>query len=70
MLPNLAPAGRDPLTVARDLYHAAEHLAELAEDFAAGVFDTVTLTRADALLVGAGRLIVELRQRAQGGDRA
>lgn len=68
--PKLAPTPRDPLTIACDLHQAAEHLAEMAEDFAAGAFDRVTLSSADALLVGAGRLILELRQRAQGGGHA
>lgn len=63
--PNLAPLPRDSLTIARDLYHAAEHLADIAEGFATGACDNATLSSADALLVGAGRLIVELRQRAQ-----
>lgn len=39
------------------------HLADLAELIGAEHFDAQTLANADALLVGAGRLIVELRQR-------
>ena len=51
-MPNPAPAARDPLTVASELYQAAECLADLAEDFAAGEYDARALSSADALLVG------------------
>jgi hypothetical protein len=51
--PNLPPQPRDPLTIAQDL----------AEDFASGMFDDCALSSADALLVGCGRLVIELRQR-------
>lgn len=61
--PKAAPMPRDPLTIAGELYQAAECLADLAEDFAAGVFDARALSSADALLVGCGRLVCELRQR-------
>lgn len=66
--PNVPPDPRDPLTIALDLYAAAERLADMAEDFAAGAFDDRTLSAADALLAGLGRLIAEARTRqaAQG----
>lgn len=62
-----APAARDPAVIAGDLRAAADHLGALADDFAAGVFDARALSSADALLIGAGRLICELRQRQGGG---
>lgn len=61
--PNPAPAPRDPLTIAHELYAAAECLADLAEDFAAGEYDARALSSADALLIGCGRLVCELRAR-------
>jgi hypothetical protein len=57
------PSPRDPTVIARDLHAASAHLADLAELIGAEHFDAQTLTNADALLVGAGRLICELRQR-------
>lgn len=63
--PPAAPMPRDPLTIASELYQAAECLADLAEDFAAGEYDARALSSADALLVGCGRLVVELRQRKE-----
>jgi hypothetical protein len=57
------PTPRDPVAIARDLHAASDHLADLAELIGAECFDAQTLTNADALLVGAGRLICELRQR-------
>ena len=57
------PTPRDPVAIARDLHAASGHLADLAELIGAEHFDAQTLTNADALLVGAGRLICELRQR-------
>lgn len=63
--PNPAPAPRDPLTIASELYQAAECMADLAEDFAAGEYDARALSSADALLVGCGRLVCELRQRRE-----
>lgn len=65
--PHEARSPRDPLTIARELYSAAECLADLAEDFAAGVFDARALSSADAVIVGAGRLVCELRQRGRVG---
>lgn len=61
--PPTAPAPRDPAVIARDLRHAAEYLAGLAGDFETGGISTATLAGADRLLVGAGRLILELRAR-------
>jgi len=57
------PSPRDPAAIAHDLHAASGHLADLAELIGAEHFDAQTLTNADALLVGAGRLICELRQR-------
>lgn len=62
-LPPTSPTPRDPTAIARDLHAASGHLADLAELIGAEHFDAQTLTSADALLVGAGRLICELRQR-------
>lgn len=59
----IAPAPRYPLTISRDLYSAADRLADIAEDFAAGALDARSLSAADRLLVGIGRLIAELRLR-------
>ena len=53
----------DPAVIARDLHAASGHLADLAELIGAEHFDAQTLTNADSLLVGAGRLICELRTR-------
>lgn len=61
--PNPAPSPRDPLTISRDLYAAAEVLADMAEDFTAGVYDARALSAADALLIGCCRLVCELRVR-------
>lgn len=57
------PSPRDPAAIARDLHAASGHLADLAELIGAECFDAQTLTNADALLVGASRLICELRAR-------
>ncbi|MGH8125979.1 MAG: hypothetical protein ACREPK_09060 [Rhodanobacteraceae bacterium] len=57
------PSPRDPVAIARDLHAASGHLAALAELIGAERFNAQTLTNADALLVGAGRLICELRAR-------
>lgn len=57
------PSPRDPTAIARDLHAASGHLAGLAELIGVEHFDAQTLTSADALLVGAGRLICELRAR-------
>lgn len=65
--PNPRPAPRDLLTVASELYQAAEYLADLAEDFAAGAYDARALSSADALLIGCGRLVCELRARQRKG---
>lgn len=59
------PLSREPAAIARDLLAASGHLADLAELVGAEHFDAQTLTNADALLVGAGRLICELRQRGR-----
>lgn len=61
--PPSLPAPRDPAIIARDLRSAAECLADLADNFELGHLNEATLASADRLLVGAGRLIVELRQR-------
>lgn len=66
--PHEARSPRDPLTIAGELYSAAECLADLAEDFASGVFDARALSSADAVIVGAGRLVCELRQRGRVGE--
>ena len=58
-----SPTPRNPKAIARDLHAASGHLADLAELIGAERFDARTLTNADALLVGAGRLICELRTR-------
>ena len=63
--PPTRPSPRDPLAIAHDLYAAAEHLADMAEDYAAGVYDQRALSSTDALLVGCGRLVLELRQRGE-----
>lgn len=63
--PPTVPAPREPLLIARDLYAAAEHLADLAEVIASERIDIETLSAADRLLAGIGRLIVELRQRQE-----
>jgi hypothetical protein len=62
-LPPTPPTPRDAIVIARDLRAASGHLADLAELIGAESFDAQTLTNADALLVGASRLICELRQR-------
>lgn len=62
-LPPISPTPRNPIDIARDLRAASGHLADLVELIGAESFDAQTLTNADALLVGAGRLICELRQR-------
>lgn len=59
----VTPAPCNLLTIAGELYSAADALADMAEGFAAGVLDARGLSAADRLLVGTGRLIVELRQR-------
>ena len=61
--PPTRPSPRDPVAIARDLHAASSRLADLAELIGTEHFDAQTLTKADALLVGAGRLICELRQR-------
>jgi hypothetical protein len=61
--PHTARPARDPLTIADELYQAAECLADLAEDFAAGSYEASALSAADARLVGCGRLVCELWQR-------
>lgn len=58
-----ASSPRDPAAIARDLRAASGHLADLADLIGAEQFDGQTLTNADALVVGAGRLICELRRR-------
>lgn len=63
--PPTPPASRDPAVIARDLRSAAECLGKLAESFELGHVNEATLAGADRLLVGASRLIVELRQRGQ-----
>lgn len=62
-LPPTSPTPRNPIAIARDLRAASGHLADLAELIGAESFDAQTLTNADALLVGASRLICELRAR-------
>lgn len=53
------------MAIARDLHAASGHLADLAELIGAEHFDAQTLTNADALLIGCGRLVIELRQRGR-----
>ena len=62
-LPPTSPTPRTTEAIARDLRAASGHLADLAELIGAESFDAQTLTNADALLVGASRLICELRAR-------
>lgn len=64
-LSSVTRSARDPLTVAGELYAAAECLADLAEDFAAGAYDNLALSNADSLLTGCGRVVCELRQRKE-----
>jgi hypothetical protein len=59
----IAAAPRHPLTIARELYSAAECLEGIAEDFAGGAIDERELSAVDRMLVGMGRLIMELRMR-------
>lgn len=59
----MAPAPRHPLTIARELHGAAECLQGIAEDFAGGAIDERELSAVDRMLVGMGRLIMELRLR-------
>lgn len=66
--PHEARSPRDPLTIAGELYAAAECLADMAENFASGAFDARALSNADAVIVGAGRLVCELRQRGRVGE--
>ena len=68
--PHTARAARDPLTIASELHQAAGYLADLAEDFAAGAYDARALSSADALLIGCGRLMCELRARQRKGGAA
>jgi hypothetical protein len=60
---SIAAAPRHPLTIARELYSAAECLEGIAEDFAGGAIDERELSAVDRMLVGMGRLIMELRIR-------
>lgn len=66
--PPVALTPRDPVTIASELYSAGEALADLAEVVASDDYTDRTLTDADALLTGAGRLLVELRVRRAGGN--
>ena len=61
---SIAPAPRYPLTIARELHSAAKYLEGIAEDFAGGAIDERELSAVDRMLVGMGRLIMELRQGA------
>jgi hypothetical protein len=74
MPPNLAPAPRDPATVAQELADAAERLDMLAHRiFAAGDATGEPETfELDALACGISRAACELRarHRAQGGEHA
>lgn len=63
--PAAPPPPRDPAFIARDLRSAAECLGDLADNFELGHVNEATLAGADRLLIGASRLIVELRQRGQ-----
>lgn len=62
---SIAPAPRHQLTIARELYSAAECLTNIAEDFAGGAIDARELSSVDRMLVGMGRLIIELRLRQE-----
>lgn len=64
--PAAARKARDTFTIASELAAAADALGDLSARFSAGAFTGRDLATADALLVGAGRLLGELRQR-QGG---
>lgn len=55
-------APRDPRTVVGELHQAADRLGGIAEILATGPPDERALSAADALLIGCGRLITELRQ--------
>lgn len=71
--PNLAPAPRDPATVAQELTNAAERLDMLAHRiFAAGDATGEPETfELDALACGISRAACELRaRRAQGSEHA
>jgi len=72
--PNLAPAPRDPATVAQELADAADRLDLLAHRiFAAGEGTGEPETfELDALACGISRAACELRarHRAQGGEHA
>jgi hypothetical protein len=63
--PAAPPPQRDPALIARDLRSAAECLGNLADSFERGHVNEASLAGADRLLIGASRLIVELRQRGQ-----
>lgn len=61
-------ASRDPFVIASELADAADTLGDLSERFASGAYDARALSAADALLVGCGRLVCELRQRGRIGQ--
>ncbi|HKZ10393.1 MAG TPA: hypothetical protein VJL61_06775 [Rhodanobacteraceae bacterium] len=61
--PPAQPTPRDPAVIASDLRSAAGCLGDLADNFELGHVNEITLSSADRLLIGAGRLIMELRQR-------
>lgn len=61
--PSAPPLPRDAQSIAHDLRSAAECLGDLADNFELGHINEITLAGADRLLVGASRLIVELRMR-------
>ena len=56
-------ASRDAFTIASELADAADTLGDLSERIASGAYDARALTAAEALLIGCGRLVCELRQR-------
>lgn len=63
--PPAPPVPREPTAIAGDLRSAAECLGKLADSFELGHVNEARLAAADRLLVGASRLIIELRQRGQ-----
>lgn len=63
--PSAPPLPRDAESIARDLRSAAKCLGDLADNFELGHINEITLAGADRLLVGASRLIIELRMRGR-----
>lgn len=69
--PKPAPKPRDAATIAAEIRRAANHLEFIAIDIGAGAGAGVTaaaITEADQVVVGLGRLLVELRIREDGAQ--